>query len=60
MTATSVMDARVAKLELLMQEGFTRLGEARSHRIEVDYWERHRIELVREYEALEVEVIKLS
>lgn len=44
---------RVAKLELRLQDGFARIGEAMNHGIEVESWERHWIDLLREYEALE-------
>jgi len=47
------IEDRVARLELRLQDGFTRIGEAMSHGIEVDNWERHWIELLREYESLE-------
>ena len=46
------IEDRVAKLELRLQDGFARIGEAMNHGIEVDNWERHWIELLREYEAL--------
>jgi hypothetical protein len=48
------IEDRVAKLELRLQDGFARIGEAMNHGIEVDNWERHWIELLREYEALNV------
>ena len=46
------IEDRVAKLELRLQDGFTRIGEAMSHGIEVENWERHWIDLLREYETL--------
>lgn len=50
------IDDRVTRLELRLQDGFARIGEAMSHGIEVDNWERHWIELLREYEQLEDEL----
>jgi hypothetical protein len=50
------IDDRVLRLELRLQDGFTRIGEAMSHGIEVENWERHWIELLREYESLEDEL----
>ena len=47
------IEDRVAKLELRLQDGFARIGEAMNHGIEVESWERHWIDLLREYEALE-------
>jgi hypothetical protein len=43
---------RVAQLELRLQDGFARIGEAMNHGIEVENWERHWIDLLREYESL--------
>ena len=43
---------RVAKLELRLQDGFARIGEAMNHGMEVENWERHWIDLLREYETL--------
>lgn len=45
-------EERVAKLELRLQDGFARIGEAMIHGIEVENWERHWVELLREYESL--------
>lgn len=55
-TAPETIEDRVARLELRLQDGFSRIGEAMSHGIEVDNWERHWIELLREYESLEDEL----
>ncbi len=49
-------EERVARLELRLQDGFTKIGEAMSKGIEVDNWERHWVELLREFEALEDEL----
>jgi len=46
------VDDRIAKLEVRLQDGFARIGEAMNHGIAVDNWEDHWIELLREYEAL--------
>jgi hypothetical protein len=54
--APDTIDDRVTRLELRLQDGFARIGEAMSHGIEVDNWERHWIELLREYEQLEDEL----
>jgi hypothetical protein len=45
-------DALVVRL----QDGFTRIGEAMNNGIEVSNWERHWIELLREYESLNDEL----
>jgi hypothetical protein len=55
-SAAETIEDRVARLELRLQDGFSRIGEAMSHGIEVDNWERHWIELLREYESLEDEL----
>ncbi len=55
-TTPETIEDRVARLELRLQDGFTRIGEAMSHGIEVENWERHWIELLREYESLEDEL----
>ncbi len=47
------IDDRIAKLEVRLQDGFARIGDAMNHGIEVDNWERHWIDLLREYESLE-------
>ena len=46
------IEDRMARLELRLQDGFARIGEAMSHGIEVETWERHWIQLLREYESL--------
>ncbi len=46
------IEDRVAKLELRLQDGFARIGEAMNHGIEVDNWERHWVDLLREYESI--------
>lgn len=46
------VEDRLAKLELRLQDGFTRIGEAMNHGIDVNNWEHHWIELLREYEEL--------
>lgn len=49
------VEERIAKLELRLADGFSRIGEAMEHGINVDHWERHWIELLREYELLHSE-----
>ncbi len=51
-TGPETIEDRVAKLELRLQDGFSRIGEAMNHGIEVENWERHWIDLLREYESL--------
>ena len=46
------LEARIAKLEERLQDGFTRIGEAMENGIEVDNWERVWIDLLREYEQV--------
>lgn len=50
------IEDRVARLELRLQDGFNRIGEAMNHGIEVNNWEQHWIELLREYESLNDEL----
>lgn len=50
------IEDRIGRLELRLQDGFDRIGEAMNHGIEVDNWERHWIELLREYESLQDEL----
>ncbi len=54
------IEDRVARLELRLQDGFTRIGEAMNHGIEVDNWERHWIDLLREYESLQDELAEAA
>ena len=51
-TGPETIEDRVAKLEVRLQDGFVRIGEALNHGIAVENWERHWIELLREYESL--------
>ena len=51
-TGPETIEDRVAKLEVRLQDGFVRIGEALNHGIEVENWERHWIDLLREYESL--------
>ena len=48
-------DERIARLEARLHDGYTRIGEAMSRGVQVDNWERHWLELLREYVALEDE-----
>lgn len=47
---------RIARLEMRMADGFQRIGAAMSQGVDVDNWERHWVELLREYESLEDEL----
>jgi hypothetical protein len=47
---------QIDTLERRLQDGFKKIGEAMNHGIEVDNWERHWIELLREYERLNDEL----
>lgn len=47
---------RIARLEARLEDGFQKIGEAMSHGVDVDNWERHWVELLREYESLEDEL----
>jgi hypothetical protein len=47
---------RIETLERRLQDGFVRIGEAMNNGIEVTNWERHWIELLREYERLSDEL----
>ena len=53
---TETIEERVARLELRLQDGFQRIGEMMSKGVAVENWERHWVELLREYEALEDEL----
>ena len=53
---TETIEERVARLELRLQDGFIRIGEMMSKGVAVENWERHWVELLREYEALEDEL----
>ncbi len=59
-TVPETIEDRVARLELRLQDGFARIGEAMNHGIEVDNWERHWIELLREYESLQEELAEAA
>lgn len=50
------VEDRITRLELRLEDGFVRIGEAMNHGIEVDNWEQHWIELLREYESLQDEL----
>lgn len=58
-TSESVED-RLARLELRLQDGFVRIGEAMRQGVDVDNWERHWIELLREYEHLNDEAAQAA
>lgn len=49
---SETIEDRLTRLELRLQDGFTRIGEAMDHGIAVDNWERLWIDLLREYEQL--------
>lgn len=50
---TETVEECVARLELRLADGFQRIGEAMSHGVDVDNWERHFANLLKEYEGLE-------
>lgn len=50
------IEDRLTRLELRLEDGFVRIGEATNHGIEVDNWEQHWIQLLREYESLQDEL----
>ena len=56
LAGTETIEDRLARLELRLQDGFVRIGEAMNHGIDVDNWERIWIELLREYEQLNDEL----
>lgn len=43
---------RSDELERRLNDGYTRIGQKMAEGVEVDNWERHWIELLREYEQL--------
>ncbi len=47
---------RQAELEARLHDGFLKIGEAMNQGLTVTNWERHWIELLREYEALSDEL----
>lgn len=49
-------EERARRLELRLQDGFQKIGEAMNRGVEVQNWERHWIELLREYERLNDEL----
>ena len=49
-------DERRARLEVRLADGFQKIGEAMSRGVEVQNWERHWVELLREYEAISDEL----
>lgn len=49
-------EERQARLEARLRDGFERIGEAMNRGVEVQNWERHWIELLREYEAVSDEL----
>lgn len=51
------IEDRIARLELRLEDGFVRIGEAMNRGRDVDHWERHWIQLLREYESLQDELI---
>lgn len=52
-STTDSVDDRIARLEIRLQDGFARIGEAMNHGIDVENWEDHWIRLLREYEMLQ-------
>ena len=50
------LDERVARLEVRLQEGFARIGEAMNKGVAPEHWETKWVELLREYENIEDEL----
>ena len=53
---TETIEERVARLTIRLEDGFTRIGEVMSEGLAPEHWERHWIELLREYEKLSDEL----
>ena len=53
---TETVDERVARLEVRLREGFSRIGEAMSKGVAPEHWETKWVELLREYEAISDEL----
>lgn len=53
---TETAEERVARLELRLHDGFTKIGEAMSKGVAVENWERHWLELLKHYVGLEDEL----
>jgi hypothetical protein len=53
---TETIEERVARLTVRLEAGFTKIGEAMSHGIEVENWEQAWVNLLREYEKLSDEL----
>ena len=53
---TETLDERVARLEVRLQEGFARIGEAMNKGVAPEHWETKWVELLREYEAISDEL----
>ena len=53
---TETLDERVARLEERLRDGYGKIGEAMNRGVEVQNWERHWVELLREYEAISDEL----
>ena len=53
---TETLDERVARLEVRLREGFSRIGEAMSKGVAPEHWETKWVELLREYEAISDEI----
>jgi hypothetical protein len=53
---TETLEERVARLEMRLADGFQKIGEACARGVEVENWERHWLEILREYERLSDEL----
>lgn len=53
---TETIEERVARLEVRLQEGFSRIGEAMSKGVAPEHWETAWIDILRQYEALQDEL----
>ena len=49
-------DEQIRRLEERLRDGFQKIGEAMNRVVEVQNWERHWVELLREYERLNDEL----
>ncbi|MCA9860388.1 MAG: hypothetical protein KC438_11735, partial [Thermomicrobiales bacterium] len=50
------LHTRIDALEVRLQDGYEKIGEAMDHGIEVENWERTWVDLLRQYEDLSDEL----
>jgi hypothetical protein len=53
---SETVEERAARLELRLQDGFTRIGQMMAQGIAVEHWEDAWVRILREYESLETEI----